>query len=189
MSGYDVGFGAGKAVFENVRALSGSRLYQLVGTQNTRGKGLYCVGSVVFAINASGYLELVDSQYGSFMKTGDCTGFRIYDKISYNINVVDAGGNALNGATVKMYDKDNTLLFTETTDANGNIAEQEITRELVSLVVLVVTTDPKSPFKIVVSKAGYKTYEEYVSYDESEAVKKTIPMEYIKTNIDNEVIA
>jgi len=177
MSGYDVGFGAGKAVFENVRALSGSRLYQLVGTQNTRGEGLYCAGSVVFAISCSGYLELVNSYYGSYMATGDCTGFRLYDNITYNVNVVDNNGDALNNATVKMYDKDDTLLFTETTDANGDITEQEFSRELTTMVVLVRTIDPKSPFKIVVSKPGYKTYEEYVSYDESVGVSKTVALE------------
>ena len=177
MSGYDVGFGAGKAVFENVRALSGSRLYQLVGSQSTRGKGLYCVGSVVFAINANGYLELVDSQYGSFMSTGDCTGFELRDKISYNVNVVDDNGNPLNNATVKMYDKNDNLLFSENTNIDGDIDEQEITRELTTMVVQVRTIDSKSPFKIVVSKTNYSTYEEYVSYDTSVGVVKTVALE------------
>jgi len=173
---YDIAFGAGKAVFENVRCLGGSRVYQLSGTQNVRGKDLYVVGNILFAISASGYLELVNTVYDYFTSTGDCTGFRLYDKISYNVNVVDSVGNPIEDANVSMYDKDDVLLFSVETDSNGDIEEQEITRVLTTMVGTVKTTVSKSPFKLVVNKEGNGTYIEYVSYDTSVGVVKTVAL-------------
>lgn len=85
---------------------------------------------------------------------------------SVDVKVVDEDGNAIQTATVKMWDKDDNLLFTQTTDSDGEIAQQTVTA---------ITMQPnstgiddanyskstiayKTPMKMEVSKAGYETY-------------------------------
>jgi len=45
---------------------------------------------------------------------------------TYNLKIVDENGNAISGATVKVFNKNNVQEFSTTTDANGLISEQSV---------------------------------------------------------------
>jgi hypothetical protein len=70
------------------------------------------------------------------------------------VKVVDSSGTAINGATVKLYDKDDTEIFSLTTDVNGEIAEQTINRGKYEGSF---DLQDFSPHKLEVSKTRYIT--------------------------------
>lgn len=71
------------------------------------------------------------------------------------------GSQNVNGATIKLYDKDGNLLFTQTTDENG---EYQTEQTYYSKYVFYENNEEIAsgeidlePFKLVISKAGYET--------------------------------
>ena len=50
------------------------------------------------------------------------TSYNIYRQFTFNIELQDKDGTALNGKTVVMKDTNGNTVFTATTDANGNIS-------------------------------------------------------------------
>ena len=86
----------------------------------------------------------------------DKTGNTIYRQNTFNLKVTDKDGNNINGASVKIWDKDDTLIV-DTTTAAGVIAEQTITRGYYNQ-ANGNTLQDKSPHKIEIKKAGYQTY-------------------------------
>jgi hypothetical protein len=190
MNGYDNAFSAGAGTFINVRMLQGSRPWQTSGASNIYGKGVFVDGAVytVLWIGQNAVVNLVDSQ---FVNGGGCnidsTGSVLNDKISFNLNVVNTNQTALTGVNVKVYDTNSTLVVDVNTDVNGNIVEQEITRRQYTVTNLTVNPpNNKYPFTIIVSKAGYETYTEKVTYLLSLAVIKTIAL---KQNVPMRVLA
>ena len=53
---------------------------------------------------------------------------RLYRKYTVNIKVIDKDGNPIEGANVTLKDVDGTEVFSATTDSNGEIPEQEVSR-------------------------------------------------------------
>ena len=53
---------------------------------------------------------------------------RLYRKYTVNIKVIDKDGNPIEGANVTLNDVDGTEVFSATTDSNGEIPEQEVSR-------------------------------------------------------------
>jgi len=95
---------------------------------------------------------------------GDTINFKLYRRYSVDINVKDNNGNALAGVTVRMEngsgyytnDAETRYGFEVTTDSNGDIAQQVVSRSYYA------STAPTTevylgPWKITLSKAGYKT--------------------------------
>lgn len=181
-SGYDNAFSTGRATFLDVKMLQGSRAWQTAGNSTIYGKGAFIDGgNAVLWIGLNNTVNLVDSQ---FVNAGTCnndsTGSVLNDKISFNLNVIDLNNTPISGANFKIYDKDNNLVVNVSTDANGNIAEQEVLRRQYTITGLVVSAPVnKYPFTLIVSKTGYETYTEKVSYLLSLAVVKTIALKPI----------
>lgn len=178
-SGYDNAFGTGQASFINVRMLQGSRAWQTSGTSSIYGKGVFIDGgNAILWIGLNNTVNLVDSQFVNVGSVNsNATGSVLNDKISFNLNVVDNNQVAVSGANVKIYDNSATLVVNVDTAASGSIAEQEITRRQYTVTNLTVNGPfNKYPFTIVVSKTGYETYTEKVSYLLSLAVVKTVAL-------------
>lgn len=82
----------------------------------------------------------------------------IKEDYTIQVNVKDSLGNALAGAVVDCYDKDGTAQWavgTISTDASGDIAQQQVTHEMWEDAADTHTTF--SPFKFILTKPGYLT--------------------------------
>jgi hypothetical protein len=114
-----------------------------------------------------------------------------YNKVAYSVNfkITDENGDALEDATVTMKDTDDTTVFSETTDGDGEITEQ-IVDSLVaysdgtSRVRFYFNTPDvnwikKYPFSLEISKTGYETYRaEGLSLDSPKS--ETITLKSVK---------
>lgn len=178
--GFDNAFSSGSATFENVRLLTGSRVYQATDGQTITGRGLYVEGThygVMLFIGLNITVNLIDSQFDS---VGDClvdsTGSVFNDKVSLNMNITDSEGNPIE-ATIKVYDRENIEIVNTTSDISGKITEQLLTRDKYTVSNKTISSaDHRYPFKIIVSKSGYETYEEIVSYSASIPIIKTVAL-------------
>jgi uncharacterized membrane protein (UPF0136 family) len=74
---------------------------------------------------------------------------------SINLKVVTPAGAAISGATVVMKDQTGTAVFTQTTDANGQITEQWVER--VRWTTTSETETDSSPHVLTVTAAGFET--------------------------------
>lgn len=82
----------------------------------------------------------------------------VYRQYEFDLKVIDKDNAAINGATVKIWDKDSSLIVDTTTNASGVIATQTITRGTYAQATG-NTLQEKSPHLIKIEKAGYTTYE------------------------------
>jgi len=107
----------------------------------------------------------------------------IKDYKTVNLSVRDEGNVAISGALIVCRDKDNNIVFSETTDANGDIDEQEVlyaihtsgaTGQSGAAGGYVTNTVLYSPFTITISKAGYETY--YAKRNISEKITQTVTL-------------
>lgn len=181
---FDNLFDNSSATFNTVQCYGGSRVWQISGgATNLTVRNVTVSGAaIVLLIGAGGStLTVVNTPVTTpFIINSSSTGFLMYDKFSFDLNVVDSDGVVVSGATVKIYDKDNNLVVDTTTDASGNIAQQEITRRLFTCTGLSYTTTLKYPFTIEISKSGYETYSEVVSYTSSTAIVKSVCLKTAK---------
>lgn len=128
-------------------------------------------------INAESDGVLTDARFAQ-VKYFDNEDQRTVDQIivwgyTINMQVKDKDG-VISGATVKLYNKNDTLVFEETSDVNGNITEQEIiikqanyqpegsspqARQLYPWKVAGSNFDTEyAPFTLTVEKTGYQEY-------------------------------
>lgn len=178
--GFDNAFSSGSATFENVRLLTGSRAYQGTAGQTITGRGLYVEGAqygVMLFIGLNITVNLIDSQFDSVGGClADSTGSVFNDKVSLNMNITDSEGNPIE-ATIKVYDRENIEIVNTTSDITGKITEQLLTRDKYTVSNKTISSaDHRYPFKIIVSKPGYETYEEIVSYSASIPIIKTVAL-------------
>jgi len=82
----------------------------------------------------------------------------IYRQYEFDLKVIDKDNTAIQTATVKIWDKDSNLIVNTTTDANGDITTQTITRGYYNQ-ANGNTLQEASPHLIKIEKAGYTTYE------------------------------
>ena len=194
VSRFDNAFSSYAAVYDGIRMLSGSRVWQLGGTNTVTGRDVYTESTnLVLLINATGSLTIINSISDlSIIQAGtDNTGFTIYDQFSYNLTVVDDDGVGIETANVKVYDKDDTEIIDVNSGTGGVVAEQFITRRESNTVVKTATITTKSPFTLVVSKAGYETYEEIFTPALSEDITKLIklkPVVKVRKTIEGEFL-
>ena len=83
---------------------------------------------------------------------------RVLRKYEGNLKVIEMHNGAINGAIVKIWDKDSNLVVDTTTDANGVIPTQIITRGYYNQ-ANGSTLQDASPHTMTVEKDGYTTYE------------------------------
>lgn len=89
---------------------------------------------------------------------------------TFDLTVVDSSGSPISGATVILYNTDNTVVFSTTTDSNGQITQQTVQRsycqktwtdgayaEDIKMNLESNATKDYAPFRLKVSKAGYDT--------------------------------
>lgn len=109
--------------------------------------------------NQPAYLIDCDLAWGlATMRIGSSFTSTLYRQNSCNIHIADKDGNDISGATITCEDKDGNEVFSVNTDANGDIAEQVITREQYYYSGG-EQVDDFSPHKFTISKAGYETIE------------------------------
>lgn len=106
--------------------------------------------------SADSHLTNVDSDVWHFDWVGTSTG-KIYRQYTFNLEVYDAAGSAIQNADVLLEQQDGTDAFDVDTDATGAIAEQTVSRGYYAQATGDTLQD-YGPFKLTVSKAGYQTY-------------------------------
>jgi hypothetical protein len=108
--------------------------------------------------SGGGNLTLIDPIQTPTTVLIEVDGRGIHIVFTCNVNVCDKNGVAISGAVVDCVDQYNTASWaagTVTTDASGNIAEQQITYKRWYNIAKTLTT--YSPHKFTISKAGYQT--------------------------------
>ena len=113
----------------------------------------------------------------------------IYLIKTFNLKVIDSTGTAIETATVTMDDKDGTEVFSTTTDASGDIVEQEITWYH----GLWITTSPYgidwtlyTPHTVTISKTGYAT--RTIIYTMDRKIEEVEKLTVDGTNIQDAVL-
>lgn len=113
--------------------------------------------------------------------SGTNTGWLVR-QYTFNLKVIDKDGvNIPDGATVKIWDEDDTLVV-DTTTASGVIAEQTISRGYYNQ-ANGNTLQDASPHTIEISKAGYQTYKKVFTMDK---IDWTIRLIHTTVNPDQE---
>lgn len=91
-----------------------------------------------------------------------CTDRTIDIEHTFDLVVVDEDGNGIDNVSVKIYDKDNTLIHDILTEAQGNLSQIIITKNLNSIGIVDGTGHTEVvenyPFTIEISKENYETY-------------------------------
>jgi hypothetical protein len=95
---------------------------------------------------------------------------------SCNIKVIDEDGNFLENALITITDNLGNQIFSELTDANGEIDEQILDTHLYKNATGTTTTviTEYNPFLLTISKSGYRTY--IASLQVDDAVNSTISL-------------
>lgn len=111
-------------------------------------------------------------------------GWRQY---TLNLKVTDVDENIINGAIVKIWDKDGSLVTDATTGADGKIIEQTLNWGYYTEYPDSVSRNvQETPHTLEIRKAGYKTYKKKFAMDSK--IDWTIALKTIAINIDSEVI-
>ena len=97
---------------------------------------------------------------------GTTTGNTVYRKYTFNLKVLDANKNNIENATVVLKDKDDTELFSLTTNASGEVVEQTVTYGYYQQPTG-NTIQSASPHTLEIRKAGYKTYKTKFTMDKA----------------------
>jgi len=162
-----------------------------ITAEGTTFKGMYCW-------NLTGSPSLVDCVFDRWDIdwAGVCTG-TVYRKYTFNLQVIDADGNGISGATVAMTDALGGIIFSVGTDANGDIAEQTITYGYYTQATgdVLQPVGSYTPHLVLISKAGYASrtirYTIDRSHIEVEKLGGAAPhgMEYRRRRVPGEVSA
>lgn len=179
---YDIFFYAPPATVENLTVRVGSRPFQMGTGTIARAKGidtrdntydiLYNGKNAIFtAVNTA-------ISGAKLRGVGDSSGSQCIQLFTYNLNVTDANsGLPLENARVRIWDVFDNLICDGLTDANGDIAEQELIYYEHNIGEGNVITSTKfAPHKMFVSKDLYDSYTEYTDYDDSVATTETLSL-------------
>lgn len=179
-------FDNGKGTFTNLVAYDGSRVFQSTTGTVFTARGVYSESNtgVVMIVGKNAEITLIDvvvASGGYLFATVDSTGTVVTDNFSFNLTVYEEGGTTgIDGASVKMYDKDDTLVVDTTTDGDGEITEQIVTRRNSTVSNTTITTTTMTPIFLVISADGYETYEEYMAPTTSAGITKTVSLKIYK---------
>lgn len=82
---------------------------------------------------------------------------KVFRQYEFDLAVTDAAGNPVQDATVSLKDKNGAQIFSATTDVNGRIATQTVTRGYYQQSTGDTLQD-SSPHTLKIEKAGYQNY-------------------------------
>lgn len=109
-----------------------------------------------FWISLSAYLINTDCNW--IFSWSSAATLTVYRQYEFDLKVQDKDENAIPGAAVKIWDKDNNLIVDTTTNASGVIATQTLNYGYYSQAGGNTPT-MQTPHTIQISKPGYETYE------------------------------
>jgi len=112
---------------------------------------------------------------------------KVYRQYTFKLKVVDENGNPISGARVKVWDKFGNLVVDVTTDANGEIPEQTITRGHYDQEHGNELQD-YSPHTLEVTKQGFESYRTTFILEKPIDWIVRLKREYIYINVDEEVL-
>ena len=100
----------------------------------------------------------------------------VHNLFTLDAHITDVDDNGLESVTLVCTDKDDNEIFSVTTDADGDITQQEVTSSIMSNAEGGYTgnnyetdIDDKNPFTITITKSGYETYtDKFDLYDKKE---------------------
>jgi hypothetical protein len=119
-------------------------------------RGLTYIGKF-YVYTGSMYLINSDTDTWAFdFGAGGNTG-KIYRQYTFDLTVTDKNGTTISGATVTLKDNTGATVFTVTTDANGKIATQTVTRGYYDQ-AHGNTLQDSSPHTLIITKAGGQKY-------------------------------
>jgi hypothetical protein len=88
-----------------------------------------CANIALVSSSSGGDLYIIDADTDVWtIYWHNLNSYKVYRQYSFNLKVIDKDNVAINAATVKVWDKDSTLIVNTTTNASGVITEQIITR-------------------------------------------------------------
>ena len=106
----------------------------------------------------TGDINIIDSTLANWnFSWGTDTTSNVYRQYTFDLKVTDKNGNNINGATVKIWDKNDNLVVDTLTNTTGVIPSQTITRGYYNLSNGNNLQD-YSPHHIEIEKTGYATY-------------------------------
>jgi hypothetical protein len=133
-----------------------TQLTQNLTLRNSSVKGAIYYPIRVYKISTHKYF--IDCDITWNIQWLDTSTHYLYRQYSFDLKVIDKDNVTIDGATVKVWDKDSNLIIDTTTNASGVIATQTITRGTYAQATG-NTLQEKSPHLIKIEKAGYTTYE------------------------------
>jgi len=124
----------------------------------------------IFFCSDEANLYLIDCNYEnenidwrtSYGDNGNC-----FIQYTFDPVIVDKNCNPIPYANVKLYDKNNNLVFEDSTDENGKLTNSPhyITIKKISHTASGETITTYNPFTIKITKDGYATYESKITID------------------------
>jgi hypothetical protein len=122
-------------------------------------------GTIRPGSGTSGSQYMVNCEAGTWSVPSNATAI-LYRQYTYNLKVVDNTGTAISGATVTLNNVDGTEVFSGSTDASGDITEQELTYHEYHYDGAVITT-ARSPYALTITATGYPTLTKTFEIDEA----------------------
>ena len=116
------------------------------------------------------------------------------EKYRFNVTVVDSDGNAIEGATVTLKDKDDTQSFTDDTDSLGEITEQQVLiRDFTGIGAASGTTGTTTVYSyndyndhtLTITKDGYETIIDTITISGKTGLNYTLKSQITKLEDDN----
>ena len=89
----------------------------------------------------------------------------LYRQYTLDLKVSDKEDTAISGAAVKIYDQDGNLVADLASGADGKIAQQHLNYKRYYWDGAATAVQDYYPYRLVISKAGYETYEDKLDLD------------------------
>jgi len=181
VNAYDVGWGfylaSPYSTYENMIIDGGKAAFRLerseVTARNVKIRNCNYIAYIYYSGSDYSYFIDLDADEWKFLWYS-APNARAYRQYTFNLKVTDKGGNPIDNATVKVYDKNKTLEFETKTNSNGEIPEQIVTRGYYDQAHGNTLVD-FSPHMLIVEKEGYETYIMYFTPERK--IDWTVPLE------------
>lgn len=188
----DVALGQGLATFSNVTGMNNSRVFQTTTNTQITGSNVRFINNVyptlLLGTNFNvKYINSVSASISDGIGNASSQGIT-QDVFTYDLKVLSKTGIPISGASVQLINTSGSSLFSTTTNASGNITQQEVTLYIRNIVSNTGPVQNLSPYTLIVNKDGYDTYREVTPYSQSIALQKTIALTEtgsLNTNIFN----
>ncbi len=112
-------------------------------------------------ITGLGIGDIIGTELRQFHGSG-ISGWKLYEKFTFDVLVTDKDGNNIENAQVKLMDQNGNELFVVTTKSNGAIDQQKvITKKFMidpSVEIYYISEELFTEFSININKSGYQIY-------------------------------